>query len=209
MYVSPINNDIFAGCYPLYPYQMRLLYCSHSDRDHKRCRRAADRRSGQVTTIPRSKVVWLLVLFGITTIIILTTIFSLKSGYEGIYPYFYFLPILLLAYIFPRYSVYFTIGLGWIYLALVYTYGSYDVRLFAESSAVFYIFVTIGVLFSSKIDELNQTRKYQEIFSNSQAGIFSFDRETGKISEINEKGARCSGTNRMNCVHWHIPHLAG
>jgi len=146
-----------------------------------------------MTIIPRSKIVWLLVTFGITVIIILTTIFSLKSGYQGIFPYFYILPILLLAYIFPRYSVYFTIVLGWVYLALVYVYGTFDIRLFAESSAWFYVFVTIGVLFSSKIDELNQERRYREIFSSSQAGIFSLDRETEKITEINEKGAAILG----------------
>jgi PAS domain S-box-containing protein len=149
-----------------------------------------------MTIIPRSKISWLLVTFGITLIIILTTIFSLKSGYPGIFPYFYILPILLLAYIFPRYSVYFTIILGWVYLALVYIYGTFDIRLFAESSAWFYVFVTIGVLFSSKIEELNLERKYREIFSGSQAGIFTLDRETGKITEINEKGAGMLGYNQ-------------
>jgi PAS domain S-box-containing protein len=130
---------------------------------------------------------------GITLVIFLTTIFSLKSGFQDIFPYFYILPILLLAYIFPRYSVYFTIILGWVYLGLVYLYGDFDIRLYATSSAWFYIFVTIGVLFSSKVEELNQGRKYRGIFTNSQAGIFTFDREQGVMTEINEKAARMLG----------------
>jgi PAS domain S-box-containing protein len=143
--------------------------------------------------IPRSKVILLIVTLGITFIIFLTTIFSLKSGLSDIFPYFYLLPILLLAYTFPRYSVYFTIILGWIYLGLVYLYGNFDIRLYAASSAWFYIFVTIGVLLSSKIEELNQGRKYKGIFTNSQAGIFTFDREQGIITEINEKAAQMLG----------------
>jgi PAS domain S-box-containing protein len=143
--------------------------------------------------IPRSKVTLLVVTLGITLVILLTTIFSLKSGLKDIFPYFYILPILLLAYTFPRYSVYFTIILGWIYLGLVYLYGDFDIRLYAASSAWFYIFVTIGVLFSSKIEEVNQGRKYRGIFTNSQAGIFTFDREQGFITEINEKAAQMLG----------------
>jgi PAS domain S-box-containing protein len=143
--------------------------------------------------IPRSKVTLLMVTLGITLIILLTTIFSLKSGFKDIFPYFYILPILLLAYTFPRYSVYFTIILGWVYLGLVYLYGDFDIRLYAASSAWFYIFVTIGVLFSSKIEEVNQGRKYRGIFTNSQAGIFTFDREQGVITEINEKAAQMLG----------------
>ena len=106
-----------------HPRPMRLPYSSHSRSGPFRGRCAVELPGGgTMTVISRSKISWLLVTFGITLVIILTTIFSLKSGYQGIFPYFYILPILLLAYIFPRYSVYFTIVLGWVYLTLVYMY---------------------------------------------------------------------------------------
>ena len=136
-------------------------------------------------TISPQKTLWLSVTLLITVGIILLSIFSIKSGYFYIFPYFYILPILLLAYVYPRYSVYFTIILGWLFLGLVYLYGPVDIRLYAASIAFFYIFVSIGVVISAFSGQLMQERKYREIFENSQAGMFTFDRELQKIREVN------------------------
>ncbi len=144
-------------------------------------------------TISPQKTLWLLVTLLITVAIILTSIFSIKSGYFDIFPYFYILPILLLAYLYPRYAVYFTIILGWIFLGLIYLYGPVDIRLYAASSAFFYIFVSIGVVISAFSTQLMQERKYREIFENSQAGMITFDLELQKIREVNVRAADIVG----------------
>jgi hypothetical protein len=96
-------------------------------------------------TISTQKTLWLSVTALLTIGIILVSIFSLKNGFYEIYPYFYILPILLLAYFFPRYSVYITVILGWIYLGLVFMYGAPDIRLYSTSTAFFYFIVSIGI----------------------------------------------------------------
>jgi PAS domain S-box-containing protein len=144
-------------------------------------------------TISPQKTLWLVVTLLITVAIILISIFSIKSGYFDIFPYFYILPILLLAYLYPRYAVYFTIILGWIFLGLIYLYGPVDIRLYAASSAFFYIFVSIGVVISAFSTQLMQERKYREIFENSQAVMITFDLELQKIREVNVRAADIVG----------------
>jgi PAS domain S-box-containing protein len=139
------------------------------------------------------KLFWAYMIVLFTCEIIVVTFFSLSSGLLEMFPYLYILPIILLARLHPRFAIYFTIVLGWIYLGLVYFYGPRDIRLFATSVAWFYIFVTIGVVMSSMADSLKQDKIFREIFTNSQAGIFTFDLETGRIKEINKRAAHMFG----------------
>ncbi|MFA4876035.1 MAG: PAS domain-containing protein [Methanoregula sp.] len=145
-------------------------------------------------TISPQKTLGLSVTALLTIGIVLLSIFSLKNGYFNIFPYFYILPILILAYFHPRYAVYFTVILGWIFLGLVWLYGPSDIQLYASSIAFFYIFVSIGVMLSAFSSQLLQERKYREIFEGSQAGILTFDIETQKVKEINLQAAAILGS---------------
>ncbi|MEI8331965.1 MAG: hypothetical protein WCF90_10030 [Methanomicrobiales archaeon] len=80
--------------------------------------------------------------------------------------YFYIVPILLLAYPYPRYTVYFTIILGWIFLGLVYMYGPVGTWLYVPSSAFFCMCVSVGVIMSAFFRQLMQEKKYREIVRN-------------------------------------------
>jgi PAS domain S-box-containing protein len=144
-------------------------------------------------TISPHHTLWLSITALLTIGIVLLSIFSLKSGYFGIFPYFYILPIILMAYLYPRYAVYFTVFLGWIFLGLVWLYGPADIQLYASSIAFFYIFVSLGVVISAFSGQLLQERKYREIFENSQAGMLTFDLETQQIREINAQSAAILG----------------
>jgi PAS domain S-box-containing protein len=144
-------------------------------------------------TISPQHTLWLSITALLTIGIILISIFSLKNGYFGIFPYFYILPILLLAYFYPRYAVYFTVFLGWIFLGLVGLYGPSDIQLYASSIAFFYIFVSLGVVISAFSSQLMQERKYREIFENSQAGMLTFDLDTQQVREINAQSATILG----------------
>lgn len=139
---------------------------------------------------------WLSVTGLLTLGIILISIYSLKNGYSDIFPYFYILPILMIAWCCPRVAVYFTVVLGWIFLGLVYLYGPASIQLYAASMAFFYIFVSLGVVLAAFSTQIVQERKYREIFETSQAGILTISRETRKILAANRKAASILGYTR-------------
>ncbi|OPY33348.1 MAG: sensory histidine kinase AtoS [Methanoregula sp. PtaU1.Bin006] len=147
-------------------------------------------------TISTTNTLWLSVTALLTIGIILVSIFSLKNGYYDIYPYFYILPIIMIAYFYPRYSVYITILLGWVFLGLVYLYGPLDIRLYTTSFAFFYVFVSIGIVITAFSGQLMHERRYRQIFENSQAGIFTFDLELQQIREVNLQAASILGYAR-------------
>jgi PAS domain S-box-containing protein len=131
------------------------------------------------------KLFWFCIIVIFTLEIIITTAFSLNSGTLEIFPYLFILPIILLARTQPRIAIYFTIVLGWIYIALVYVYMPFEIKSFASSVAWFYIFVTIGVIVSSLAESSQQEKKFREMFDNSLAGIFTFDVNTRRLIQSN------------------------
>jgi len=139
------------------------------------------------------KLFWLYIIFVFTLEIILATFFSLRSGIVEIFPYLYILPIILLARLHPRFAIYFTIILGWIYLGLVYFYLPFEIKTFASSIAWFYIFVTIGVVISSLAESSQQEQKFREMFDNSLAGIFTFGMDTRRLVKSNLQTAAMLG----------------
>lgn len=139
------------------------------------------------------KLFWLCIIAVFTLEILLATVFSLNSGTLEIFPYLFILPIILLAQTHPRFGIYFTIILGWIYIGLVYFYVPYEIKSFASSVAWFYIFVTIGVVISSLAESGQQEKKFREMFDNSLAGIFTFDVNTRKMIQSNLQTAAMFG----------------
>ncbi|MFA6332645.1 MAG: PAS domain S-box protein [Methanoregula sp.] len=144
-------------------------------------------------TISPQNTLWLSITGLLTVGIVLVSIYSLKNNYYDIFPYFYILPILLVAYVSPRYAVYFTVILGWIFLGLVYLYGPATIQLYLSSMAFFYIFVSLGIILSAFSSQALQERKYREIFETSQAGIVTFDLESQKIQTINHQAEEILG----------------
>jgi PAS domain S-box-containing protein len=124
-------------------------------------------------------------------IAVYSTIFSLTHGIYEVFPFLYFLPIILFVYRYPQRGVFFSLLISMIYLVLIYYFSSFNPLLVAVSTAWFVIFVTIGVVTSSFAEGMqSEEKKYRGIFENSQAGIFTFDLETRKIRELNVK---CAG----------------
>ncbi len=139
------------------------------------------------------KLFWLYIIVVFTLEVILASFFSLQQGIIEIFPYLYILPIILLARNYPRFAVYFTLILGWIYLALVYFFMPFEIRAFAASVAWFYIFVTIGVVIASVTESGQQDKKFREMFDNSLAGIFTIDSGTGTFLQLNGRTASLLG----------------
>ncbi|MFA4877878.1 MAG: ATP-binding protein [Methanoregula sp.] len=144
-----------------------------------------------VTPAIRRQAFWTVLILATTFFAVYSTIFSLTHGIYDVYPFLYFLPIILFVYQYPRWGVLFSLFMSTIYLLLVYYFSNFDPGFIAVSTAWFVIFVTIGVVTSSFAEGLREEeRKYRGIFENSQAGIFTFDIETERIRELNNKCAR-------------------
>ncbi len=129
---------------------------------------------------------------GVTVLVSLAaTVYSLVHNIPDVFPFLYFLPIILFVYVHPDRGVIFSIVLSGAYIFLVYYFGFADPKLIAISTAWFVIFITIGVVTSSFAMSLrNEEYKFRRIFDNSQAGIFAFDYRNLQITDINEKFTR-------------------
>jgi PAS domain S-box-containing protein len=122
---------------------------------------------------------------------ILTTIFSLLNGIFYVFPLHFILPIILVVYFYPERGVLFSLGLGLMYISLIYLLGNSDPTQIAIATAWFAIFITIGVVASSYAIRLREEQtRVRKILDNSQDGIFCFDLKDLRIREINAKCAQ-------------------
>jgi len=121
---------------------------------------------------------------------IAVTWLSLTEEIYDVFPYFYLLPIILIAFARPKLSIYGTVFVGWLYLAMVFFLGLPNVRLYILATVWFYVFVSLGVLIStySQMYKKEGTRSCGTYY-NSQAGAFRFDRQSLRLLEANQKFA--------------------
>jgi glucose-6-phosphate-specific signal transduction histidine kinase len=96
----------------------------------------------------RENIIWLYLITATTLAVVLTAVFSLSHGINEIFPFFFLLPLLLVVYSFPRRGVMFTIILGWIYIMVVYVFGTFSARVIAIHTAWFFILVSLGIVIS-------------------------------------------------------------
>ena len=143
-----------------------------------------------VTTAKKSQLYWAVTIAITILLSVYSTIYSLTHGIYAVFPFLYFMPIILFVYFYPHRGVIFSLILSTVFLLLVYYFSNFNPDLVAVSTAWFVIFVTIGVVTSSFADGLRtEERKYRGIFENSQAGIFTFDLISLHILEMNGKCA--------------------
>ena len=115
---------------------------------------------------------------------------SLSWGIYEVFPYLYLLPIILIAFARPKLSIYGTVLIGWMYLALVFFIGLPTARLYLLATVWFYIFVSLGVLISTYSQVYHKEGERScGTYYNSQAGAFRFEKETLKIIDVNYKFA--------------------
>jgi PAS domain S-box-containing protein len=149
----------------------------------------------------RYRIYWDAAIIISTIIAIGSTIYSLTHGINEVYPFLYFLPLILFVNFYPERGVLFSLALSTVFLLLVYFFGNFNPALVAVSTGWFVIFVTIGFVTSSFAESLrSEERKYREIFENSQAGIFTFSLLTQRIQAINGKCALMLGYGRQDLI---------
>jgi glucose-6-phosphate-specific signal transduction histidine kinase len=93
-------------------------------------------------------IIWIYLILATSITVILTAVFSLTHGINEIFPYFFLVPVILVAYVFPHRGVIVTIALGWIYIVLVFIFGTSSVQVIAVHVAWFFIFVSLGIVIS-------------------------------------------------------------
>jgi PAS domain S-box-containing protein len=142
-------------------------------------------------SVENREVLQLFIVIAASIGAILTTIFSLLNGIFYVFPLHFILPIILVVYFYPERGVLFSLGLGLMYISLIYLLGNSDPTLIAIATAWFAIFITIGVVASSYAIRLREERtRVRKILDNSQDGIFCFDLKELRIREINAKCAQ-------------------
>jgi PAS domain S-box-containing protein len=136
------------------------------------------------------------------------TYISISRGIYDVFPYFYLIPVVLIAFSRPKISIFVTVFVGWLYIGLVYSLGLPDTGIFARATVWFFIFVSIGVLIST------YSREYRKegdrscgSFFNSQAGAFSYDRESLKIQDPNPKFSQFIGFNCDKLLSMSLPQI--
>ena len=96
----------------------------------------------------QENIIWIYLIIATSLVVILTAVFSLSHGINDIFPYFFLVPVLLVAYAFPHRGVMVTITLGWVYIVLVFVFGPFSTRIIAVHTAWFFIFVSLGIVIS-------------------------------------------------------------
>ncbi len=148
------------------------------------------------------RIFWNITIVASVVIAISATVFSLTRGIDDVFPFLYFLPIILFVNYYPGRGVIFSLSLSAVFLGLVYFFSNFDPNVIAVSTGWFVIFVIVGFVTSSFAEGLKEEeRKYREIFENSQAGIFTFDLPTQRIQEMNMRSAQMLGYDRSDLIH--------
>jgi PAS domain S-box-containing protein len=150
----------------------------------------------------RDRIFWNTIIVISIVIALYSTYYCLIRGIYEVFPFLYFLPIILFVNFYPNRGVIFSVGISSIFLLLVYFFSNFNPNLIAVSTAWFVIFVTIGFITSSFAEGFKEEeRKYREIFENSQAGLFTFSLPALRILEMNGKCAQMLGYNQSDLIN--------
>ncbi|HUK37784.1 MAG TPA: PAS domain S-box protein [Methanomicrobiales archaeon] len=127
---------------------------------------------------------------------IIISVYCLSRGVFDIFPHLFYIPIVLIAYAYPRKGIYGSVILGGIYLALVYAFAYPRVDVLSGATARFFFLVAIGVvvtLLSRRMQE--EERKYHGIFDHAQDGVFLVSPDRELILDANPMAARLTGSS--------------
>jgi PAS domain S-box-containing protein len=129
---------------------------------------------------------WLWIIVAIIAVTFLIAVYSLAQGVTGIYPYLFFLPLVLIAYFYPEKGVLASLLLGSAFILLNWLFLPGNLVNLSASLLIASVFIGIGGLVSILSDNIaSLSHRYQHIFDMSEAGILIADRGTGLIRESN------------------------
>ena len=115
-----------------------------------------------------------------------TTGYSLFAGLPIVVSHFFYIPIVLAAYLYPDRGVAFAgvLAAGYLAEVLLFTTGSwFEVASALLRAGVFLVVAAVVSHLSGRLQ--TRERRYRGIFETSGAGVFIFSPVTGKIKEMN------------------------
>jgi glucose-6-phosphate-specific signal transduction histidine kinase len=137
--------------------------------------------------------IWMYLIIVSSLVAVLTAVLSMTHGIHDIFPYFFLVPVFLVAYAFPHRGVMVTITLGWIYIVLAYVFGAFSARIIAVDTAWFFIFVSVGIVIShyaessktsqKQVDQLNR-EAFQQIERNMEQSAILNDQIRNPLQAI-------------------------
>ena len=128
---------------------------------------------------------------------------GLFFGITSALPHIFYLPIVLLAYSFPRRGTVSALALSLGYLAICLPFAGGDGGLITAMLARAVIFVAIGTIVSLLALRLReQEQRYRGVFDNSEAGTFIVAPENAapRIEEVNYMGAALLGSTIKDLI---------
>jgi PAS domain S-box-containing protein len=125
-----------------------------------------------------------------TLIPVIISIYCLYHEVYDIFPHLFYIPIILIAYAYPRKGIYGSVIIGGMYLALVYIFAYPDISALGGATTRFFFFVAIGAVITLLVRRMrDEEEKYHGIFDHSQDGVFLLSPDAGKISDANPMAA--------------------
>jgi PAS domain S-box-containing protein len=121
-----------------------------------------------------------------TIIPVIISVYCLSRGVYDIFPHLFYIPIVLVAYAYPRKGIFGSVILGGIYLALVYGFAYPNIDALGGATARFFFFVAIGAVITLLVRRMrDEEEKYRGIFDHAQAGVFLLSPSAGTILDAN------------------------
>ena len=121
---------------------------------------------------------------------IIIAIYCLSRGVYDIFPHLFYIPIILVAYAYPRKGIFGSVILGGIYLALVYIFAYPSVDALGGATTRFFFLVAIGAVITLLVRGMrDREEKYHGIFDHSQDGVFLLSQDLGTILDANPMAA--------------------
>lgn len=155
-----------------------------------------ERWSRVVPSVFERKGFWTVVLALTTIFAFLLNSYGMEQGFLSLTSHLFYIPIVIVAYWFPRNGVTATVAIAMAYLGTVYLSQYPDLESITQATTYFYVFVAIGVIVASlSSTQKEQERRYRAIFESSEAGVFLVvNLKSGPvIEEVNQKGASLLG----------------
>ncbi len=121
---------------------------------------------------------------------VVISIYFLSRGIYDIYPQLFYIPIVLIAYAYPRRGIFGSVILGTTYLALVSFFAYPEVDVLSGATAWFFFLVAIGTVITLLVRRMrDEEERYHGIFDHSQGGVFLVSPDQRTILDANPVAA--------------------
>ena len=136
-----------------------------------------------------------------TIIPVVISVYCLSRGIFDIFPHLFYIPIILIAYSYPRKGIFGSVILGSIYLALVYIFAYPSIDALGGATTRFFFLVALGVIITLLVRRMrDEEEKYHGIFDHAQDGVFLLSPDSRTILDANPRASKL-----LSCASGQLP----